>query len=493
MTDIPYSILHISDLHRSPLDSISNDELVSALLQDRERYVEEDPSIQSPQAIIVSGDIIQGVPLHTVDFRSRIENQYEIAEDLLTQLVRRFLDGDRSRLIMVPGNHDVDWNTAFTALETITTDEIPPDLRDELHSEDSLYRWDWNNRTLYRIADPDRYEMRFDAYSRFSERFYSGVGTLPAIVEPHDPRIFHLFDDRIGIAAYNSCFRNDCFAYHGMIQRSSVARADLALTDSGELYDLRMAVWHHNIDGSPYKTDYMNVDIVRGMIGRGFRLGLHGHQHKSQVTAQEIRLPGRERMAIVSAGSLCASGNNLPVGTSRQYNILEISGDCCSVRTHVRSMAVANLFSPARLTEFGGHSYFDLKWDAPTNAVGLPIDYQSLRQDGLIQKAETAAKTGQPDRAMALLRSLPLIPNSYQRQLYLTIAEDVDNWPGIVEVLNTPTSIPELILRIEALCRLDDAGRAIDSLNRFSTQLHLPDSIVSELRTRIKVQEAMKQ
>jgi len=50
----------------------------------------------------------------------------------------------------------------------------------------------------------------------------------------------------------------------------------------------------------------MDVEIVRGMIGRGFRLRLYGHQHKAQVTPHQIWLPDRERMAVVSAGSLCA-------------------------------------------------------------------------------------------------------------------------------------------------------------------------------------------
>ena len=35
----PFSIMHISDLHRSPRDPISNDELISALVHDRDRYL----------------------------------------------------------------------------------------------------------------------------------------------------------------------------------------------------------------------------------------------------------------------------------------------------------------------------------------------------------------------------------------------------------------------------------------------------------------------
>ena len=63
------------------------------------------------------------------------------------------------------------------------------------------------------------------------------------------------------------------------------------------------------------------------MIGRGFRLGLYGHQHKAQVAPHQVWLPDQERMAVVSAGSLCAGASDLPTGTFRQYNVLEIAED----------------------------------------------------------------------------------------------------------------------------------------------------------------------
>ena len=59
--------------------------------------------------------------------------------------MERFLEGDRSRLIMVPGNHDVDWNTAFSALEPVQDGAIPSDLRAELYAEDSSLRWGLEN------------------------------------------------------------------------------------------------------------------------------------------------------------------------------------------------------------------------------------------------------------------------------------------------------------------------------------------------------------
>ncbi len=490
----PYSIMHISDLHRSTRDSISNEELLSALVNDRERYTREEPSIAAPQAIIVSGDIIQGVRLGTENFALEIEDQYAVAEEFLDELVSRFLDGDRSRLIMVPGNHDVDWNTAYQALEPVHTDSVTGDIKAELYAEDSLLRWDWKNFQLYRISNTGLYEQRLAAFWRFFDRFYDGVSGLMTSQNPADARLFSLCDDRIGVAAYNSCHGNDCFAFHGMIQQGSIARSDLLLRDSGKTHDLRIAVWHHSIDGSPYRTDYMDCDVVRGMIGRGFRLGLHGHQHKAQATAQEIFLPDRERMAVVSAGSLCAGANQLPVGTPRQYNVLEIASDFRSVRSHVRAMNVANLFSRAQLPEFGERSYFDLTWCAPRNAVGSQIDVLARRRDTLIDQAEMAAKSGKHSQAVSILKALrPLEAGSYERQLFLQAATDGHDWKSVIDATDPPTTINELMQRFNAYCKLNDSEAASTCVKKFSEHLHLPEAQKLELLARAGVRGALGQ
>src|SRR5262249_34600404 len=158
----------------------------------------------------------------------------------------------------------------------------------------------------------------------FFERFYAGSSPPLKVETGADATLFSLCGNRIGVAAFNSCHGNDCFAYHGMIRKEAVARSHLALNDSGHVFDLRMAVWHHSIEGAPYRTDYMDANIVRSMIGGGFRLGLHGHQHKAQAGAQQVWLSNQERMAVASAGSLCAGTRELPTGTYRQYNLLEI-------------------------------------------------------------------------------------------------------------------------------------------------------------------------
>jgi 3',5'-cyclic AMP phosphodiesterase CpdA len=488
----PFSILHISDLHRSPGDPISNDELISALVSDRDRYIKEDPCIAAPEAIVVSGDIIQGVPLGTANFSDVIAAQYAVAEEFLDELVRRFLDGDRARLVLVPGNHDVDWNTAIGAFQEVPDSGVPQNLPAALHTDDSDFRWDWKSRKLYRIIDRTRYDQRLEAFWMFFEKFYDGVSGLLNVRPRTDCSLFALCDERIGVAAFNSCHGNDCYAYHGMIRRDVVARSHLDLNDTGKVFDLRMAVWHHSIDGPPYRTDYMDVDIVRGMIGRGYRLGLYGHQHKTHVAPHEVWLPDRERMAVVSAGSLCAGAAELPTGYYRQYNILEIGNDFQSVHVHVRAMAVANIFSRGRLMDFGDKSFAELNWHRPKTPVGSRIDTNAKRINALIEEAEVAAMSGKAAEAVALLLSLELAPGSYQRQLCLTAAADAEDWETIVRVADPPVTIDELVQRFEAFMRMGNTDGASDSLDRFSEQLQLPAPMVEELRRRISAKKVMK-
>jgi hypothetical protein len=488
----PFSILHISDLHRSSADPISNDELISALVGDRDRYFRETPRILPPEAIVVSGDLVQGVPLGASDHDAKLAEQYAVAEEFLDELVKRFLDGDRSRVVIVPGNHDIDWNTAFNAMEIVAPGDRPPNIFSMVHSENAVYRWDWKKLELFRIRDTAMYARRLDAFWQFFERFYFGVPGLLKVHAGADANLFRLCNGRIGVAAYNSCHGNDCFAFHGMIRKDMVARSHLELDDSGEIFDLRMAVWHHNIEGPPYRTDYMDVEIVRGMIGRGFRVGLYGHQHKVQVAPHQVWMPDQERMAVVSAGSLCAGASDLPTGTFRQYNVLEIAEDFKSVRVHVRSMSVANVFSRGMLPDFGGTSFADLDWKPPQNVVGKPIDTGVARWRVAIEQAEIAVKSNKPERAIEILRHLDRRPGSYERELFLSAATEAERWALIVEATDPPATIGELIQRVDACNRLGQYPLASASLDKYAKQLHIDDGLETELRQRIKAQEAIR-
>jgi 3',5'-cyclic AMP phosphodiesterase CpdA len=77
-----YTILHISDLHRSTSYPFGNEEIVSALRADIARAARETTPIAAPDAIIVSGDLVQGLRLGSKDYPDGLREQYQVALDL---------------------------------------------------------------------------------------------------------------------------------------------------------------------------------------------------------------------------------------------------------------------------------------------------------------------------------------------------------------------------------------------------------------------------
>jgi len=486
-----FCILHITDLHRSLHDPLSNDELISALVSDRDSFPFEDPPIALPQAIVVSGDIIQGVGLGAPESAKQLAEQYDTALAFLGELADRFLGGDRSKVVIVPGNHDIDWNVARSSMIEVAEAEYPKEFLQSLHKLGSPYRWDWKTRRLYKINDKTAYESRLAAFWRFFDNFYS---ILPADQRPQsrvDANLYSLDEGRIGVAAFNSCASNDCFAFQGDIPKNAIARAYLDLKEGGP-WRLRVAVWHHDIEGPPHRNDYMDPEIVRGMIGRGFRLGLYGHQHKPQVTPQHVFIPGREEMAVVSAGSLCAGARELPTGARRGYSVIEIGDEYDQARVHVREMAFANLFSRANLAAFGGKSFVDLKWTRPVDAGGRPEAPERDKLTKVILAAEASLNAGEmPAEVLRVLQQEGAAALPYGRRL-ITMAGLAARSPDeTLAALGTPASIEELMIIADlflAQSRSDDAETLLINL---ASEVGLTGEPLQEMRRRIDMTRRM--
>ena len=125
------SILHISDLHKT--EGVTYDTLLDSLRDDKERWKEE--NILHPDFIVISGDLIQGA------YKDEdIQQQYAEVSLFLEKLVDDFLDGEKSRLIMVPGNHDVN-----RACNSKAMTEIKAPDADKLESLKNEY---WNTASM---------------------------------------------------------------------------------------------------------------------------------------------------------------------------------------------------------------------------------------------------------------------------------------------------------------------------------------------------------
>ena len=484
-----FSILHISDLHRSARDPITNDTLVAALLADRDRYVLETPEVPCPKAIVVSGDLVHGAP-RGADYRTAIGQQYEVTYDLLARLADRLLDGDRCSVVIVPGNHDCCWNTAMAAMQIVAPEDEPTDIESALLAPGSSYRWSWRERRLYNIRDAELYRQRLDAYWDFVERFYEGADLVWPISRTRGFNLFDLDGGRIVVAAFESLHGNDCYSAPGAIADGVVSRCDLELRDSGSRHRLRVAVWHHGTYGPPQRADYMDVAAVHEMIGVGFRLGMHGHQHHAQTAVQYLHQPDAA-LAVVGAGSLCAGGTELPRGIDRQYNVVAIDDEYDRARVHVREMGAGNQFTRTHRSGFGVDGAVVLRWTLPADLMGRPIDLSSKADAEAIDAAEAAIRAGDGEGALLALERTDGLRSSYARRLFLKAAEMLGRLDLVVAATSNPENAGDLVLLVDALEKRNEVGRARAALERHADRVGLAVHVRRGLEERLDVRELM--
>jgi hypothetical protein len=233
----------------------------------------------------------------------------------------------------------------------------------------------------------------------------------------------------------------------------------------------------------------MDIDAVRNMIGRGFRLGLYGHQHRNQAEPRHIYLPDRETMAVVSAGSLCAGPKDLPTGFYRQYNVIELVDDLQAARVHVRQMETAQVFSKAHLSSVGGRSYVDLTWETPKEIAARVATARQTPYARPVLQAERLVKAQKFDEAFSLLEPLAGALEGYGRTVLFDAARGAQRWDVVIKYGQTPQSIEELTTLVQAYEHTGQISHGRDALSRYATGLRMPDTIKRELEKRLEIRE----
>lgn len=447
-----FTLLQISDLHRAANEPFSNEEIMSSLVADVARYPNEQPAISKPDAIVVSGDLVQGLPLQSPTYPAGLVAQYEVALELLKRLADTFLGGNRSKLVMIPGNHDVDFNQSLAAMTEVKVRK--ENVKGLLFGSalDNPHRWSWNDGKLFKISNPMAYEDRFRYYCDTFNRFYEGV----SLAYPVDPseyfNLFELNDGQIIVAAFNSCHGNDCFNYVGDIPAAVIARCHLMISQSGKQYRLKMAVWHHDIAGPPKRSDYMDSSVVKLMIDRGFRLGLHGHQHKANASPEWVYTARRTSMVVVSAGSLCAGTYDIPRGVSREYNVIEIDPSYAKARVHVREAKVQNIFAAGRFIDIGGESYEDVDW-APEELPQLSGTGAADSPVTRVARIEALLAAGNAAEAVTELDASSHTLGRHGRMLLTRALRETKDYARLLRHLASPENAEEAAVLVTAMSK----------------------------------------
>jgi hypothetical protein len=478
------SLLHISDLHRDPDNPIRNDVLLDSLENDRRHYCdEENPGIRSPDLIIVSGDIIHGVKPDASGPETKLREQYQEALDFLNRLTDRFVTGDRSRVVVIPGNHDV---SSYHFEKSLRRINILPDRKRELvtqlFSRDSLLRWSWSGFELYEIVDPAMYAQRLGAFAEFYTAFYNGSRTYD--LDPSkqfDIFDFPMFD--LTIAGFSSCYNNDLYNRQGAIHPACIAEVGSRFRNPSLKSRLRIAVWHHNAEGPPMQSDYMDPDLIQNLIDRGVSLGFHGHQHRPQFLDTRFRHGVDRRITVVSAGTLCG-GASFRFG--RAYNVVELDTEKRVGRLHLREMQNDNLTLPIwgqRALPPNTDGYFDFQYDPPPQPIVRPNDNTLA----LIEAQKFHEMADYRNAAEILSRVASV--DDLARPLLLDCYVKLNDMCAIIAQFDPPASDAEAIHVMDALW-------AAGARDRLREMLKLPliaesgDPSVIEMRTKVSARLA---
>lgn len=272
------SWLHISDIHFSPKTDWRDSAIRQALLDHLVSLFSKE-QIPRPDLIFCTGDVAFGNSTETP-----IEQQYVQAGHFFDALLSACgTDGfplERTRLFLVPGNHDVDRkqinNDAQATLNTWAKNS-------SRHIEQINQRFD-EKTTEFKDAI-----KRLELYDRFIAQY------LPHLHDDQGRVIYsreiELDGTRIGIAGFNSawtCSGPEDDRNIWMAAKWQFNAAATALKTSA----IRIGLIHHPLDW----LNPADRDIATRRMQSEFDFCLHGHSHSAWV------IPGQNHIVIAAGG-----------------------------------------------------------------------------------------------------------------------------------------------------------------------------------------------
>lgn len=303
----PRRVLHLSDLHFSHPDQAT---VAYAQLSADLRELGADQL----DALVVSGDLV-----------NRAEaREYDAARLFLEQLISGF--GLRaSRIVLVPGNHDVSWPLSESAYKLQKRAANAAGLDDGTFIAHSP--------TVVEVRDDEAYRKRFEP---FAALYRTVKGEEYPVAYADQGIVTDLPDLGLTILGLNSAWEID----HHFRDRASIHPQALgnALLRLGPPIEgrLRIATFHHPVH-SGEDSRLRDAGFLQQLAVNGFRLVLHGHVHKADSECYRYeRAAGGRQLELVAAGTFGAPVREWVPGYPLQYNLLLIGPDRITVETRCR-------------------------------------------------------------------------------------------------------------------------------------------------------------
>lgn len=475
------TIMQFSDMHISSVFP-SGTTFVTSILTDIARQKGEQPSISKPNMLIICGDVIQGVDenLPIEEASQELRTQYKKALDVLNQLCEKLFDGDKDRIAIIPGNHDVSWSHSKTSMEKIKKNRNLRYLNQLMKTAESNYRWNWDDHSYYKISDFDIYNRRFELFSEFYSIFYEGARKYSLRPEEqHD--IFEYSDENVVVACLNSCFRNDHLNSVGTINSDCIARCYEKISQKEFDEWTKIAVWHHDIQGYPSRSDFMDPRTLQFLMDKGFHIGLHGHNHGSDIYEVRFSIDENIKLNVFGCGSLGAPRDAIPLGESRHYGLLELNKADVTMRFHLRKALDQPpdlpIWMAGSVKQNRDKSYIDCE-------LSIRIGKKATMTADLKKLAEIEGLISEKDYARALEKLIMMdMSNPFVRRLTIECYWQLDKDRELIATIGKPTSLIEFAYLTDALWREKD----LDTLKQVIEESGKDPKIVSsELFERVK-------
>jgi 3',5'-cyclic AMP phosphodiesterase CpdA len=303
----PITLLHVSDMqfgknHRfGHLDKLSVDasfdDLLVRLIDDL-KALEKAPGLK-PQLVICSGDLAEW----------GLKSEFEDA--------RRFLEGiakhlglAHDRVVIVPGNHDINRKSCEAYFNQCAADETEP------------------------VAP---FWAKWKQYEAMYQEFYRGLSSPPSFSVEEYWTWYEYTDPKVVVAGMNSTIaeihdvpENDLhyqrlikgglYGHFGWMGEAQLRWFKQKLDTAKKQGIFRIGVVHHNLHRAPVADDENlgDADLLKQYLGDSLNLLLHGHTHNSKIDWLSPNLP------VLSTGSAALTKDIRPDEVPNQYQIVQV-------------------------------------------------------------------------------------------------------------------------------------------------------------------------
>lgn len=282
------TLLHLSDLQLGPHHRFDPGSELGSLLGRLREDLDDLAKTEElrPDLVLVTGDLAEH------GLRSQFEEVSCFVEALASQLGLQ-----RRRLVLVPGNHDINWKLSSAYFDTCAGNEEQP-------------------------RPP--YWPKLHHYADFFARFYEGYPDLQ-FTEAEPWSFFAYPELKVVVAGLNSTIAEshrseDHYGYLGEAQiRAMVAK----LRPYQEQGYLRIAAVHHDLLQPPEGNERARQDLkdLKRMLGPYINLILHGHLHEEQLQWLDGAVP------VLGIGSAGIKPSGRPPEVPNQVQIVQVRAE----------------------------------------------------------------------------------------------------------------------------------------------------------------------